>query len=91
MKRLLLDANVIIRFLRADHPDHFERSKQLFEQAESGDVRLVLLDAVLAEVVFVLVSVYGAKRTDVADNLRPFLFHGGVECPGRKVLDDTLD
>ncbi len=90
MKRLLLDANVIIRFLRADHPGHFERAKHLFEKAESGDVRLVLLDAVLAEVVFVLVSVYGAKRADVADNLRPFLFHGGIECPGGKVLENAL-
>ncbi len=43
-----------------------------------------------AEVVFVLVSVYGAKRVNVADNLRPFLFHGGIECPGGKVLDDAL-
>ena len=90
MKRLLLDANVMIRFLRADHPDHFERAKALFEQAESGDVRLVLLDAVFAEVVYVLTSVYEAKRADVADTLRPFLFHGGIECPGRKVLDDAL-
>ena len=90
MKRLLLDANVMIRFLRADHTDHFERAKALFEQAESGDLRLVLLDAVLAEVVYVLTSVYEAKRADVADTLRPFLFHGGIECPGNKVLADAL-
>jgi len=50
----------------------------------------VLLDAVLAEVVFVLTSVYETKRADVADALRPFLFHGGIECPGGKVLDDAL-
>ncbi len=90
MKRLLLDANVMIRFLRADHPDHFERAKALFEQAESGDVRFVLLDAVLAEVVYVLTSVYETKRADVADTLRPFLFHGGIECPRSKILDDAL-
>ncbi len=90
MKRLLLDANVIIRFLRADHPDHFERAKVLFEQAESGYVRLVLLDTVLAEVIFVLTSVYEVKRADVAETLRPFLFHSGIECPGREVLDDAL-
>lgn len=91
MKRLLLDANLLIRFLRADHPDHFERAKALFEQAEQGAVRLILLDAVVAEVVFVLTSVYEAKRGDVADALRPFLFHGGIECPGGKTLDDALN
>jgi predicted nucleic acid-binding protein len=91
MKRLLLDANVLIRFLRADHADHFERSKALFAQAERGAVRLIVLDAVLAEVVFVLTSVYEAKRLDVANALRPFLFHGGVECANATVLEDALD
>jgi len=90
MKRLLLDANVLIRFLRADHKAHFERARGLFEQAEQGAVRLVLLDAVLAEVVFVLTSVYDARRGDVAHALRPFLYHGGIECPGGRVLDDAL-
>jgi len=91
MRRLLLDANVLIRFLRADHADHFERAKALFGQAEQGAVRLILLDAVVAEVVFVLTSVYEAKRGDVSDALRPFLFHGGIECPNGKVLADAMD
>ena len=90
MQRLLLDANVLIRFLRADHAQHFKRAKALFEKTEAGEVQLVLLDAVVAEVVYVLSSVYGVKRPELAQALRPFLFHGGIECPGALVLEDAL-
>ena len=91
MKRLILDANVLIRFLRADHPNHFESAKVLFTRAEAGEVRLVLLDAVLAEVVFKLESVYKSHREDIARALRPFLLHGGIDCPGAVVLADALE
>jgi len=36
MKRLLLDANVMIRFLRADHLEHFKRAKALFDKQNQG-------------------------------------------------------
>ena len=90
MKRVLLDANVLIRFLRADHAEHYEKVTHLIARAESGEVRLVLLDAVVAEVVYVLSSVYGASPAAIAKGLQPFLFHGGVDCPGASVLADAL-
>ncbi len=91
MKRLILDANVLIRFLRADHPTHFDRAKALFTRAEEGEVRLVLLDAVVAEVVFVLQSVYENDREAIVGALRPFLYHGGIDCPGSEILADALE
>lgn len=90
MKRLIVDANILIRFLRADHPDHFEKVKRLFEKVEQGELRLVLLPAVMAEVVFVLSSFYECNRKEIAEALHPFLFHGGIECPESKILEDTL-
>ncbi|MBC2593848.1 PIN domain-containing protein [Ruficoccus amylovorans] len=90
MKKLIIDANVILRFLRADHPEHFAAASKLFEQAESGKVRLVLLAPVLAEVVFVLTSVYECGRKEIAEALQPFLFHGGIDCPESAVLADAL-
>lgn len=90
MKKLIIDANVILRFLRGDHTEHFAASRKLFQQAEDGEVRLVLLAPVLAEVVFVLTSVYECECKEVVEALLPFLFHGGIECPESAVLADSL-
>ena len=90
MTKLLLDANVIIRFLRADHEDHYRRSKCLFEQAELGEIRMVLLESVLAEVVFVLDSVYSVPKDRIAEALHPLFFHTGIDCHDSSVLSDAL-
>jgi predicted nucleic acid-binding protein len=49
MARLLLDTNVIVRFLAGDHASHSPRSRNLFARAATGDVTLVVTDLALAE------------------------------------------
>jgi predicted nucleic acid-binding protein len=90
MVKRILDANVLIRFLRDDHAEHSRKSRALVAQAEAGEVRLVLLATVVAEVVFVLTSVYGCTRREVADALMPFLHHGGIDCPEADSIADAL-
>ena len=90
MRRVLVDANVIVRFLVADHAVHFEHAACLMRQAEEGEVRLVLLDAVVAELAYVLTSVFSKNRASTADALRAIVSHPGVETPGAAVLLDAL-
>lgn len=90
MEKQILDANVLVRFLRDDHADHSPKARALIGRAEAGEVRLVLLDAVVAEVVFVLTSVYDCSRRQVAEALMPFLNHGGIECAGAEVIARAL-
>jgi predicted nucleic acid-binding protein len=90
MEKRLLDANVLIRFLRNDHPEHSAKACELIAMAEAGEVRLILLGPVLAEMVFVLASVYACDAAQVAGALLPFLHHRGVECPEAAILADAL-
>lgn len=90
MERLILDANILLRFLRKDHRTQYPKAEALMHQAETGAIRLVLLDAVVAETVFVLESVYRIDRVRIAQSLRPFLFHSGVQCRDRDVLADAF-
>lgn len=91
MDKRILDANVIIRFLRADHKEHSAKATVLFEQAEQGSVRLVLHEVVVAEVIWVLTSFYECARKDVADTLLPLVRHGGIECENATVVCDALE
>jgi predicted nucleic acid-binding protein len=90
MEKLFLDANVLVRFLRDDHAQHSAKARALIAQAETGHVKLVLLSAVVAEVVFVLTSVYDCTAGEVSAALLPFLHHGGIECSEAAILNDAL-
>jgi predicted nucleic acid-binding protein len=85
MSTLLLDTNVIIRFLTGDHPTHSPRSRNLFARAAAGEVTLVLTDLALAESAWVLQSFYQLDRAAIAAALK-----GVIESTGVKVQNNTI-
>lgn len=86
----LLDANVIVRFLAADHADHLEHAKRLVARAESGHVELVVLPWVMAEAAFRLTKFYGMDRKAVAEALRAFSDGVGITVEDHAVIVDAL-
>ncbi|HEY2880942.1 MAG TPA: hypothetical protein VGJ15_00880, partial [Pirellulales bacterium] len=61
-KRYQLDANVLLRFLRNDHPRWSPRAARLIEQANRGDVELQVLSVTVAEVFYALKTSYKVSR-----------------------------
>ncbi len=73
VRSVLIDANIIIRFLLQDHPSLFIKAKQLFDRAERGEIYCYFDEVTLAEVIWVLISVYKMKREDIIDKLELLL------------------
>ncbi len=92
METYLLDANVVLRFLRRDQPVMAAAAEALFARAERGEVRLILDSLILAEVVFVLQSYYKVGRETIADAMLDMINSGGgVETDRPAVLNDALE
>lgn len=79
MKPVLVDTNVVLRFLLADDARQSPRAKALFEQAEAGKIRLRLTHVGVAELAWVLTSFFKFDRANVGTTLRGLLLHNGVE------------
>jgi predicted nucleic acid-binding protein len=77
MKSLLLDANVLLRFVTGEPADQANEVASLFTAAEAGKLRLAVLPIVLAETVFVLTGFYEHPRAQVAEVLAQL-----ISCPG---------
>lgn len=84
-----MDTNVIIRLLRPDEAQHGE-AKKLLESARQSGQRLVLLDVVVAETVYVLTSFYGIDRKQVAADLVRIVEHEAVGVAIPAILRDAL-
>jgi predicted nucleic acid-binding protein len=85
----ILDTNVIIRLLRPDEAQHGE-AKELMESARQSGHRLVLLDVVVAETVYVLTSFYGIDRQQVAVDMERIMDHEAVGVPMPAIMRDAL-
>ena len=90
MATLLLDTNVIIRFLTGDHPTHSPRSRNLFTRAAAGEVTLVLTDLALAESAWVLQSFYHLDRAAIAAALKGMVESNGIEVQNKAILVSAL-
>ena len=73
---ILIDANVILRFLIGDHAEMLAVAKQTIESGEA-----FTLPSILAEVVYVLHGHYGVTRTDIRKYLVRLLDLVTVEHP----------
>jgi len=79
VKRLWLDANVVIRFLVREPQEMAAEAAELMKRAEAGEVRLYLSPLVLAEIVWVLKSFYSHPLTSISDVLLTLVSAPGVE------------
>ena len=90
MRSCLLDTNLVLRFLLGEPEDQATAAGRVFARAERGELELVLLPAVTAEVVYVLQSFYKTDPGDISDALEAVLHLPGVACDEANVLQDAL-
>jgi len=86
-----IDANVMLRFLLADHKQHSPKARRLFRRPERGEVELFLSHVCIAETAWVLTSFYQLDRAKVAAKLKAIALHAGVSCEAPEVLLTAFD
>jgi predicted nucleic acid-binding protein len=82
MKRLWVDANVLLRFITKDPPALAERAARLMAKAERREAAVYITPLVLAEVIWVLKSFYKYAMADIAHVMIALVSATGV------VVDD---
>ncbi len=91
MKRLRVDANVLLRFLTGEPENLAQCSARLMRSAEAGEVLLILSTLVVAEMVWVLKSFYHRSYRDIAEVVVPLLSADGVEVEEREILIRAIE
>lgn len=88
---VLVDANIILRFLLNDNKDLFLKAKEIFLKAEKGDQKIYLDEVVIAEVVWTLSSFYKIKKNDIADRLEKIVSQDWAINPRKGVIMEALN
>ena len=87
----LLDANILVRFLIGDGGKLYDRSIELFKQIEAGDLKVKILEPVLAEVVYVLQKVYQVPRPEIMNSLTAIIEMKSIKMDNKSVSIRALD
>lgn len=91
MKRVHVDANVVLRFLRNDDPVQSPQAATLLRRGQTDDeLELVISAVTLIEVFHVLTRAYDLPRAKAAGLLAELLQTGALTCPDGATVEDTL-
>lgn len=88
-----IDTDVIIRFLTADDLQKQAEAAALFEQIESGELRVSAPVTVIADAVYVLSSprLYKKGRKEIHELLSPLVRLPGFRLSSRRAVLEALD
>jgi predicted nucleic-acid-binding protein len=91
MKKYLLDANIILRYVVAENTPLNLKSKRYFDQARDNKCQLIIDNVTIAEVVWVLTSYYQFKRPDLVNSLKIIMGHKNILIDDKNLILNTLD
>lgn len=91
MKRIVLDANVLLSYLTDRDPQQQEAAARLFNQAAEGEHALVLHQVAITEMVYVLRNVYRVEKIEIAAMIREVLALPGIIAMDEIVWSLLLD
>ncbi|NKB23871.1 MAG: PIN domain-containing protein [Kiritimatiellae bacterium] len=90
-KTVLLDTNVLIRYITNDDPLKADDCEQLFKRAVQGEYTLLITDICLAELVWTLDSFYRLERSAIAEKIIAILNTPGFSIQHEDRWIDALD
>ncbi len=86
----VLDTNILIRFLRKDNLQQYEKAVEWFKQAQMGKRTIIIKVLVIAETCFVLESFYKMERSIIAQALEILVSQRWLKVQNRAELLQAL-
>lgn len=86
----LPDTNTILRYLLGDEPRLYEKAAKIFEKVRTGEEKVVILESVLVECVYVLTKFYKVPKKEATAKLQELLRYRGVMNDDRDELIEAL-
>jgi len=89
--RVLLDANILIRFLVRDDEVLYQRSIEIIKEIEQGEKEALLMDFILAEIIYVLKCIYKIDKIQISNALKKILLNDYFYTDNKLVTFEALD
>ena len=87
---MLPDTNVVLRYLLRDIPEQFTQAADFFEQIRTGRKKMLFLESVLVECVYILTKYYNVPKKEAAEALAGLMQYKGVVNKDKAALSAAL-
>ncbi len=88
---ILLDTNVILRFILQDHPIYALKSEKIFKKIDNGEIKVYISWIVIFETVFVMQNTHKLSKDEIQGKLIPILNLENVKIEQENLIKSTFD
>ena len=88
--KVLLDANIIIRFFEGENALHYEKSVEIIEKISEGKIKALLLDLVIAEIIYVSRRIYKREKMEISTVLREMILMEHLYVENQPIVLEAL-
>jgi len=89
--KVLLDANIIVRFFEGESAVHYEKSASIIRDISVGKVKALLLDMIVAEIIYVTRRVYMREKSEIVQVLKEIISMPYLYVNNQLLLFQALD
>ena len=89
--KLLLDTNIVVRFLVRDHEEHYLKSVEIFRAIEEENTAALLMNFILAEVIYVLKRIYKYEKKEITSTLKKLLLYKNLYTENKLITFEALE
>jgi predicted nucleic-acid-binding protein len=86
-----IDTNVFLRFLTTDKEKMPKSLLTFFSKLENGETKVLCLDLVFFQVIFVLKSFYKVEKEEIINKMLNLLSFDGLYMKDKRVIERTLE
>jgi predicted nucleic-acid-binding protein len=86
----IIDTNVILRYILADHEEHYHLARDFMLKVKNGTSTAFVPESVVVECVYVLLKVYRVPRVEISAQLGALLAYRGVMMDDKPVMLTAL-
>ncbi len=90
MKSIVLDTNALLRFLLNDIPSQRKLTEQLLNKAKNNQIKLIIVQAVVFEIDFILRKYYLFEKEVVLKQLKPLISTKYLGLEDRDIFSKAL-
>ena len=91
MKEIIVDTNVLLRFLIKDSSSLGIKAEIFFKKAHSGNYVIKLNELIIAECLWVLISHYKYPKVDAVNALKSLILHEEFKIRDKILINESLN
>ena len=88
--KVLLDANIIIRFFEGSQASDYNKAVEIIEDISQGKIKAFLLDLIIAEIVYVTKRIYKRTKKEISEVLTEFILMPNLYVENQALVLEAL-